>query len=67
MDGHSFKWRETEQPASWWKRKLDVKHSLILVALITGITLAAIVMLDMFGVHWASLPAISVLTASGQG
>ncbi len=65
MDGHSFKWRETTQPASWWK--LDVKHSLILVALITGITLAAIVMLDMFGVHWASLPAISVLTASGQG
>ncbi len=67
MDGHSFGWRETMQPASWWKRKLDVKHSIILVALIAGITLASIVLLDSFGIHWASGPTVSVFSASGQG
>ncbi len=75
MDGSSFGWRESGPvsfPASpWWKRKFDVKHSLILMTLIAGATLAAIVTLDFFGVHWApslsALPAISLSTASGQG
>jgi hypothetical protein len=72
MDGNSFEWRESIPAPSWWKRKVDVKHSLILMTLIAGATLAAIVMLDSLGVHWAPppqglLPAISLLTASGQG
>ncbi len=67
MDGYSFGSRETMQPASWWKRKVDVKRGIIWMAFIAGMTFAAIVMLDFFGVHWASVPGIAVLTASGQG